>query len=253
MVSATLLSVGIHIFPYPPRWLAPVNRSSQSLASLAKFRRLIPDDSRVQTAESWPKPQHVLQEKKHPGADRVKLEILSWMELFTKMWHRIVVGAGVCFFQQFSGIDAFIFYAPTLFESVGQSSEMALILSGVVNILQLVAVFICFSSIDLIGRRPIARVGGFGSAACYPVIAILSGLCEKDWSANNAAGWACVAMVFAFILVYGISSSPLGWTLPPEVFPTSCRSKGVARAVAANWLSNFTMGIAMPAMLQSIR
>ncbi|KIW30556.1 uncharacterized protein PV07_06294 [Cladophialophora immunda] len=258
MVSATLLGVGIHFFPYSPRWLALVNRPSQCLESLAKLRRLPQDDSRVQTEYrgilAEVEFQHILQEKKHPGARGVKLEILTWMDLFTKkMWRRVAVGAGVCFFQQFSGINAFIYYAPTLFESIGQSAEMALILSGVFNILQLVAVFICFSIIDLVGRRPLAIIGGFGSAACYIIIAILSGLYEKDWAAHKAAGWGCVAMAFAFILVYGVSYSPLGWTLPPEVFPTSCRSKGVALAVAVNWLANFTVGIATPPMLQSIR
>ena len=129
---------------------------------------------------------------------------------------------------------------------------MALILSGVFNCLQIVAVVICFCIIDNIGRRPLAIIGGFGSCACYVVIAILSGLYEKDWASHKGAGWACVGMAFAFIMVYGVSYSPLGWALPPEVFPTSCRSHGVALAVAVNWLSNFVIGIAVPPMVQSI-
>lgn len=169
------------------------------------------------------------------------------------MWRRVAVGCGVCFFQQFSGINAFIYYAPTLFESIGQTPEMALILSGVFNILQLVAVFICFAIIDKVGRRALAIFGGFGSAICYLIISALSGVYEEDWSANTAAGWACVTMAFVFILVYGVSYSPLGWALPPEVFPTSCRSKGVALAVAVNWMSNFIIGIAVPPMLESIK
>ena len=129
---------------------------------------------------------------------------------------------------------------------------MALILSGVFNCLQIVAVVICFCIIDKVGRRPLAIIGGFGSAACYLVIAVLSGVYEKDWANHVAAGWACVAMAFAFIMVYGVSYSPLGWALPPEVFPTSCRSHGVALAVAVNWISNFIIGIAVPPMIESI-
>ncbi|KAJ4250942.1 hypothetical protein NW762_011592 [Fusarium torreyae] len=153
---------------------------------------------------------------------------------------------------QFSGINAFIYYAPTLFRSIGQSDEMSLILSGVFNILQLVAVAVCFVVIDRVGRRPLAIVGGFGTAAYYAIIAILSGLYSKDWQANTAAGWACVAMAFAFLLVFGVSYSPLGWALPPEVFSTSQRAKGVALATCVNWLSNFTVGIATPPMLELI-
>jgi hypothetical protein len=48
-------------------------------------------------------------------------------------------------------------------------------------------------------------------------------------------------MAFLFIIIFGASYSPLGWALPPEVFPIGIRSKGVAFSVAINWLSNFTV------------
>lgn len=197
--------------------------------------------------------QKLVQEAKYPGVGGLKLEALLWLDLFDrKKWRRLAVGYGVCFFQQFSGINAFIYYAPTLFRSIGQSDEMSLILSGVFNILQLVAVAVCFVVIDKVGRRPLAIIGGFGTAACYAVIAVLAGLYSKDWGASPAAGWACVAMAFAFILVYGVSYSPLGWALPPEVFSTSSSAKGVALATCVNWLANFTVGVATPPMLESI-
>lgn len=168
------------------------------------------------------------------------------------MWRRTVVGVGVAFFQQFSGINAFIYYAPTLFESIGQDEEMATILSGVFNCLQLVAVLICFVVIDRVGRRPLAMFGAFGCCICYTIISILSGLFEKDWASHTAAGWACAAMAFAFILVYGVSYSPLGWALPAEAFSTSSRAKGVALSTAVIWMSNFVIAVAIPPMLDSI-
>jgi MFS family permease len=130
---------------------------------------------------------------------------------------------------------------------------MSLILSGVFNILQLVAAAACFLIIDNVGRRPLAIFGGFGTFACYTIIAALSGVYEDDWPSNKAAGWACVAMAFLFIIIFGLSFSPLGWTLPAEVFPTSCRSKGVALSVATCWLSNFIIGVAVPPMIESLR
>ncbi|KAM0261347.1 hypothetical protein ACHAPA_009820 [Fusarium lateritium] len=197
--------------------------------------------------------QKLVQEAKYPGVSGIKLEALLWLDLFDRRkWRRTAVGVGVCFFQQFSGINAFIYYAPTLFRSIGQSDEMSLVLSGVFNILQLVAVAVCFVVIDKVGRRPLAIIGGFGTAVCYAIIAILAGLYSNDWQANTAAGWACVAMAFAFILVFGVSYSPLGWTLPSEAFSTSQRAKGVALATCVNWLSNFTVGVATPPMLDSI-
>lgn len=123
MITATLLGAGIHFFPYSPRWLALVDRSDDCLNSLVKLRGLPSTDDRVQ-AEFYGimaevNFQKLVQQKRHPGASGIKLEILQWMDLFTrKMWKRTIVGVGVGFFQQFSGINAFIYYAPTLFSSV---------------------------------------------------------------------------------------------------------------------------------------
>ncbi|KAJ0274782.1 hypothetical protein COL940_009179 [Colletotrichum noveboracense] len=59
-------------------------------------------------------------------------------------------------------------------------------------------------------------------------------------------------MAFLFIIIFGASYSSLGWDLPPEVFPNGMRSKGVAFSVAVNWLSNFTVGVVTPPMIESI-
>lgn len=126
MITATLLGAGIHLFPYSPRWLALANRSEDCLESLAKLRGLPSTDERVQ-AEFYGifaevTFQNLAQQKRHPGASGIKLEVLLWMDLFRrKSWRRTVIGVGVAFFQQFSGINAFIYYAPTLFTSVSVS------------------------------------------------------------------------------------------------------------------------------------
>lgn len=254
MVCATILGVCIHFFPYSPRWLALVGRSEDCMASLTRLRGLPATDERVQAEYSAILSEVVFQrlvaEQTHPGVKGWKLEVHSWLDLLKKKnWRRTAVAVGVCFFQQFSGVNAFIYYAPTLFRSLGQSDEMSLILSGVFNILQLVGVFVCIMTIDRIGRRPLAIFGGFGCAVCYMVIAILSGLYSHDWLNHTGAGWACVAFAFLFIIVFGVSYSPLGWALPSEVFTTASRSKGVALATCVNWLSNFVIGIATPPMM----
>lgn len=257
MVSATALGLGIHFFPYSPRWLALVDRRDDCLLSLTKLRGLPSDDHRVQAefqgivAEITF--QRLIQEKRHPGTTGLKLEFLSWLDLFArKSWKRTAVGAGVAFFQQFAGINAFIYYAPTLFRAMGQSSEQSLILSGVFNILQMVAAIVCFLIIDRVGRKALAIFGGFVCAAAYIVIAVLSGLYASDWTSHLAEGWGAVAMAFVFILAYGVSYSPLGWALPSEVFSTANRSKGVALASCTVWLCDFVVGISIPSMMENI-
>ncbi|KAJ0383587.1 hypothetical protein COL922a_010204 [Colletotrichum nupharicola] len=255
--SATILGAMIQLFPYSPRWLAMQDRHEDCLSSLCKLRKLPASDERVQAeyqgilAET--KFQAVMLERRHPGVRGFKLEVVQWLDLFTvKSWRRTIVGAGVSFFQQFQGVNGFIYYAPTLFRNIGQSDDMSLILTGIFNALQIVGVFIAFILIDRVGRRPLAIYGGIGNMICFVVIAALVGTFDSRWGENTSAGWACVAMAFLFIIIFGASYSSLGWALPPEVFPNGMRSKGVAFSVAVNWLSNFTVGVVTPTMIESI-
>ncbi|KJZ75441.1 hypothetical protein HIM_05137 [Hirsutella minnesotensis 3608] len=257
MVSATIVGVGIQFFPYSPRWLALVGRNDDCLSSLARLRSLPTTDTRVQTEfkgiVSEAEFHKIVQERRHPDKKGIQLELASWLELFSKKtWRRTAVGCGVLFFQQFSGINAFIYYAPTLFQSIGQSPEMSLIMSGIFNIFQLVAAALCFVIIDKVGRRPLVIFGGLGGGLSWGIMAVLVGVYARDWSAHSSAGWTAVAMAFIFILVYGVSYSPLGWALPSEVFPSATRSKGVALSTATNWICNFIVGVATPPMLESI-
>lgn len=255
MVCSTLLGIGIFFYPYSPRWLALVDRPQEALQSLVRLRRLPADDHRVQAEHQGiiteVEVQKIMQEKHHPGKKGLALEVAGWLDLFSpKLWRRTAVAVGIAFFQQFSGINAFIYYAPTLFQSLGQSEEMALVMSGVFNVLQLVAVAACFLIIDKVGRRPLAIIGGIGGGVAWGIMAVLVGVYSKDWAASPAAGWGAVAMAFCFVLVYGVSYSPLGWTLPAEVYPNSHRSKGVAAGTATVWLCNFIVGVATPPMIE---
>ncbi|KAI6878622.1 hexose carrier protein [Hortaea werneckii] len=259
LVSATILGTMIQFYPYSPRWLAMKGRTAESLASLCKLRRLPESDERVQTEYNGILAevafQTAVQERRHPGLQPggLKLELAQWADLFhKKRWRRTAAGAGVMFFQQFQGVNAFIYYAPTLFRNIGQSEEMSLILSGVFNCFQLVGVIIAFALIDSWGRRPLAIYGALGNMVCYLIISALVGTYAGNWDNNESAGWACVAFAFLFITIFGASYSPLGWSLPPEVFPVSIRSKGVGLAVATTWLSNFVIGIAVPPMFEQI-
>ncbi|KAI7264259.1 hexose carrier protein [Hortaea werneckii] len=271
LVSATILGTMIQFYPYSPRWLAMKGRTAESLASLCKLRKLPESDDRVQTEYNGILAevafQTAVQERRHPGLrpGGLKLELAQWADLFhKKRWRRTAAGAGVMFFQQFQGasrdktdeasalVNAFIYYSPTLFRNIGQSEEMSLILSGVFNCFQLVGVVIAFALIDSWGRRPLAIYGALGNMGCYLIISALVGTYAGNWDNNQSAGWACVAFAFLFITIFGASYSPLGWSLPPEVFPVSIRSKGVGLAVATTWLSNFVVGIAVPPMFEQI-
>lgn len=129
---------------------------------------------------------------------------------------------------------------------------MALILSGVFNMLQWVGVVICFFIIDKVGRRKLAISGGLITGVSWMVLAALVGLYSTNWPAHTAAGWAAVAMAFIYVIGFGSTYSCLAWAVPAEVFPNTTRATGVAASTAVNWFCNFIVGLATPPMLQSL-
>ena len=133
------------------------------------------------------------------------------------------------------------------FTSLGQG-ELSLILAGTLNIGQLVAVVAAFI-IDKVGRRPLVIWGAVIMGTPYVIIAALYGLYSHDWPSYPAQGWTAVAMAYIYIIGYGISYSPLAWTLPSEVYSTTQRAKGAALATATVWISNFIVGVATPPMI----
>lgn len=118
MPSALLVGIGIHFFPFSPRWLCIKDRDEEALKALSRLRRLPAEDHRVHT--EWKaiiaevKLQKVVQEKMHPGVtNSVSLEWRGWLDLFKRKYRkRTYVAVAIPFFQQFSGINAFVVISP---------------------------------------------------------------------------------------------------------------------------------------------
>lgn len=107
------------------------------------------------------------------------------------------------------------------------------------NTLQLVGCLPTIALLDQAGRRRLLLIGSTLLVLCHTAVAAIIGRCYQDWSAHHGAGWAGVALVFTFMLSYGATWGPVSWALPPEVFPSSIRAKGVAISVATLWFCNF--------------
>jgi MFS family permease len=169
---------------------------------LCRLRGLPPTDSRVQAewlsirVEAIHNREALLE--RHPTltekgfATEVKLEMASWVDMFKPaVIRRTMIGIALMFFQQFVGINAvsmfskqhldlcwqaqLIYYSPTLFETLGLDSSLQLHMSGVMNILQMVAVIAAFFVFDRIGRRPLLLIGSIGMCASHVIVAIMIG------------------------------------------------------------------------------
>lgn len=259
---AIVLGVGIVFLPFSPRWLCSKDRDDEALLALAKLRQLPTDDRRVQLEWFDIRAEVALHQEisaeRHPTLqertiiNRIHLEIASWIDLFKRgCWRRTLVGVGLMFFQQFVGINALIYYSPTLFETMGLDHSMQLIMSGVLNITQLVGVASSLWSMDRLGRRTLLLGGASLMFLAHLIIAVLVGLFDSDWPAHRPEGWASVAMLLIYMLGFGASWGPVPWAMPAEVFPSSLRAKGVALSTCGNWLFNFIIGLITPPLVQN--
>ncbi|PWY91695.1 sugar transporter [Aspergillus sclerotioniger CBS 115572] len=231
MFPALVVGAGIHFFLFSPRWLAMRGRDDDSLDCLSKLRRRSPQDKKVQL--EW---------------KGIVLE--QWIDLFwPKYLKRTLVALAIAFFQQFSGIIAFVYYAPTFFEALGQSNNISLILSGLINVCQFVGGIPILMCLDRVGRRKLAIYGGIAMAIPHLAMARLMNRFSSYWAAHQGIGWFCVALVYLYVLSYSTSYGPLAWVIPTEVFPSSKRAKGVGAATGMIWLAKFIIGVVMPDML----
>ncbi|KAM4062701.1 major facilitator superfamily protein [Hirsutella rhossiliensis] len=262
IIPGLALGFGAIFLPYSPRWLASKGREQDALMNLAKLRCLPTTDSRVQREWLEIIAEATFQKgalaERHPalvngaGIQKLKLELVSWADCFKKgCWRRTHVGAGLMFFQQFVGINALIYYSPTLFGTMGLDHNMQLIMSGVLNITQLFGVVSSLWTLDRFGRRKILMWGSVGMFIAHFIIAILVGLYSSNWPANTSKGWTSVAFLLFYMLAFGASWGPVPWAMPAEIFPSSLRAKGVAISTCSNWINNFIVGLITPPLVQN--
>ncbi|KZM25092.1 substrate-specific transmembrane transporter [Ascochyta rabiei] len=262
MIPGVVLGVGIVFLPFSPRWLSSKGRDDEALQVLAKLRGLPTTDSRVYREWCEIRAEVAFTREvnceKHPNlqdgtrASNFKLELASWTDCFRHgCWKRTVVGVGIMFFQQFVGINALIYYAPSLFGTLGQEYEMQLLLSGIINCTQLVGVITSLWTMDRFGRRPLLLTGAGLMFICHLIIAVLVGKYGGRWADYATEGWVAVAFLFFYMFSFGATWGPVPWAMPSEIFPSSLRAKGVALSTCSNWFNNFIIGLITPPLVQN--
>ena len=151
--------------------------------------------------------------------------------LFAYGFMVVFIGCMLSVFQQIIGINAVLYFAPRIFESMGVSNNMLFtVIMGVINItFTLVAVF----TVEKIGRKPLLIVGSLGMAVGALGVAL-----------SNVVTLPAVVPVLS-IMVYSacfmFSWGPICWVYMAELFPNTIRSQATAIAVAFQWIFNFTV------------
>jgi len=141
----------------------------------------------------------------------------------------VFIGCMLSVFQQIIGINAVLYFAPRIFESMGMGDPMfQTVLMGVINItFTLVAVF----TVEKLGRKPLLITGSLGMAVGAFGVALSNVL--------TLPAFVPVVSIMLYSACFMFSWGPICWVYIAELFPNTIRSRATAAAVAFQWVFNF--------------
>jgi len=225
-VPGAILAVGMLFLPETPRWLAGHGRLEEAKAVLRRLRGTSDIEGEFSELRT-----DLRREGRLPG----------WQELLNPTVRGpLVIGIGLAIFQQITGINTVIYFAPTIFQAAGLSSASSAILAtagvGVVNVAMTV---VAIRLIDSVGRRTLLLTGLVGMALCL----VLLGLGFTIESSSAALGWVTTLSLAAYVGFFAIGLGPVFWLLISEIFPLYIRGRGMGVATIANWSFNLIVTV----------
>jgi SP family sugar:H+ symporter-like MFS transporter len=156
----------------------------------------------------------------------------SWVDLLkkeNKMINRTFLGASLQFFQQLSGINAIMFFAPAMFNRFF-SETVALYGTLAINIVNFLATFITFATVDKLGRVALMVSSGAGMCIAHMVVAVLASMPETE-----AVGIIVISFSCVFVIFFAYGWGPVTWTVCSEIYPQKLRGKAISVSTATNW------------------
>ncbi|MDT3361547.1 MAG: D-xylose transporter XylE [Bacteroidota bacterium] len=208
-VPAGLFALLILLVPETPRYLALNGQDDKALKVLSNIN-------------GYEKAKEILAEIKATVVERRE-------KIFTYGILVVFIGCMLSVFQQIIGINAVLYFAPRIFESMGVDNNMLFtVIMGVINItFTLVAVF----SVEKLGRKPLLITGSIGMA--------IGAVCVALSNVVAMPAFVPVAGIMIYSACFMFSWGPICWVYISEIFPNTIRSQATAIAVAFQWIFNF--------------
>jgi len=162
----------------------------------------------------------------------------------------VVIGVLLAVFQQITGINTVIYYAPTLLHQAGLGNSASLLANvgnGIVNVGMTV---IAIRLIDKVGRRVLLIGGTVGMAVALFVVAATFAVSGN--TLGHTAAIVAVASLAVYTGSFAIGLGPVFWLLISEIYPARIRGKSMSIATIANWGANFVVAISFLTLLNTI-
>ncbi len=215
--------------PESPRWL--LSKKGDREAGLAVLRRIEPEATPAELAAEADTMASTPSEQQSAGN--------FWTKQLSKP---ILLAILIAFFNQLSGINAILYFAPRIFELTGLGAKAALLQSVGIGITNLVFTFVGLWLIDRLGRRTLLYIGSFGYIASLGLTA---------WAFFTAHFSIVPACIFAFIAAHAIGQGAVIWVFISEIFPNRHRAEGQTLGSFTHWIFAAALTTFFPKMVSA--
>jgi SP family galactose:H+ symporter-like MFS transporter len=230
-IPAVVLGIGMLPLPDTPRWLINHDEADNARKVLKRIQGKDNVEGEIKEIQ-----------------DSLKKQRGGRAELFNPLVKpALVIGVSLAIFQQVTGINTVIYYAPTIFQFAGITSASSAILAtvavGVVNvILTIVAILL----LDRVGRRPLLLIGLAGMTLSLTLLGAVFFLP----SLLSSLGDLAVVGLMLYVASFAIGLGPVFWLLISEIYPLRVRGLAMSIASEANWGSNLIIALTFLTLVQ---
>ncbi|WOL17476.1 sugar carrier protein C-like [Canna indica] len=230
-IPAIIITLGSLLLPDTPNSLIERGHTERAKAMLRKVRGTNDIDAEYEDIVAASEESKAI---KHP-----------WSNLLKRKYRpQLTMSLLIPCFQQLTGINVVMFYAPVLFKTIGFGSEASLMSAVITGSINMVSTFISIATVDKVGRRALFFQGGIQMIICQVAVGTMFKFkFGTSGKANGPLTKAYTDWLLFFICAYTAgfawSWGPLGWLVPSEIFPLEIRSACQAIVVAVNMLFTF--------------
>jgi sugar porter (SP) family MFS transporter len=215
--------------PESPRWL--IGRKGDRAAGIKVLKLIEPEVTQAQVESDADAIVAASAERVSSGS------FWTW-----RLRVPILLAFLIAFFNQLSGINAILYFAPRIFEMTGLGAKAALLQSVGIGITNLIFTFVGLSLIDRLGRRTLLFIGSFGYIASLGLTA---------WAFFTQHYSIVPACIFAFIAAHAVGQGAVIWVFISEIFPNRHRAEGQTLGSSTHWIFAALLTTFFPKMVSA--
>ncbi|RWR92608.1 Sugar/inositol transporter [Cinnamomum micranthum f. kanehirae] len=238
-VPAILMTIGSLLLPDTPNSLIDRGFTEKARSMLQKIRGTDDVDDEFQDLIE--------------ASEAARKVDRPWANILGKKYRpQLIMAIAIPFFQQLTGINVIMFYAPVLFKTLGFGDDAALMSAVITGLVNVLATLVSIITVDRFGRRFLFMEGGTQMLICQVAIGVIIGLrigVSGTGTLSKVDADVVLVLICAYVAAFAWSWGPLGWLVPSEIFPMEVRSAGQSITVAVNLLFTFFIAQAFLTML----